>query len=91
MDLQKQLLRAGLGLTDADFDHHASDLYVRAHPGVMGWLKNNYKWAKNVTLFWDDEGNKWLEVPFAYEPFWEHAENAVTEWAKALNESVDKN
>lgn len=72
-ELQQRLMDADLGLTDQDFGHHASDLYVVAKPGVREWLKANYEFHVNVTTFkgnpeatdWNGAGKLCLDVPFA--------------------------
>lgn len=63
-------LQAALGLSDSDFGHHASDLYVLDKPGVREWLKANYEWYSNVSSFVGAEGSDWagklaLDIPFA--------------------------
>ena len=61
----KQMLISDLGLTDADFDQHESDLYVRRTPEVEAWLKDNYKFYSNVTKFKNQiDGQTWLDIPF---------------------------
>lgn len=70
-----QLQDAGLQLTSADFDYYATDLYVRARPGVVRWLVHNYEFWNIVTQFTcpvnDPElqamgvRELWLDVPFA--------------------------
>lgn len=83
MDLKTQLLAAGLGLAETDFDTHQSDLYVRELPRVRKWLKDHYPHYCNVTSFVSQIDNKvWLDVPFANEDFWRHAEASVNAWAK---------
>jgi hypothetical protein len=69
MNLQEQLLAAGLGLDAAtDFDHHETDLYVRWAPQVEQWLKENYRFPGNIVKFRSQEDNQfWLEIPFAFE------------------------
>ena len=64
--LKQQLLSAGLGLTDADFGTHESDLYVLDIPGVREWLAGT-KW--NFTSFVGAKDSDWagkraLDIPF---------------------------
>lgn len=76
--LQVQLQDAGLQLTSADFGYHATDLYIRARPGVVQWLVHNYEFWNIVTPFTcpvEDPALRalgvrelWLDVPFA--GFW---------------------
>lgn len=66
MTLKERLLAADLGLTEADFDHHEYDLYVKASPAVRQWLENNYAWYENVTTFPCRLSNEmWFDIPFA--------------------------
>lgn len=74
MHLKEQLIAAGLGLTEADFDVHESDLYVRNKPGVRAWLKENYKHYEIVSGFIGVD--KWagefiLDIPFANGDYWD--------------------
>jgi hypothetical protein len=74
----QQRMQEALPLQDSDFDYHATDLYVRARPGVVQWLIRNYEFWTNVTRFTsevdDPELKKlgvrelWLDIPFA--GFW---------------------
>ena len=76
--LQIELQDAGLQLTSEDFGYHATDLYVRARPGVVRWLVNNYEFWNIVTRFTCPVNDPalqamgvrelWLDVPFA--GFW---------------------
>ena len=50
-ELQQQIQNALPQMQDEDFDYHATDLYVRARPGVVQWLIKNYEFWSNVTLF----------------------------------------
>lgn len=67
-ELQKQLQDA-LGLADEDFGYHESDLYVLAKPGVLEWLKANYKFFSNIQRFWSQKECSWkgamaFDIPF---------------------------
>jgi hypothetical protein len=69
--LKAQLLRAGLGLTESDFESHCSDLYVLNKPRVYDWLKSNYDFPQNITKFIGAQGSNWsgqqaLNIPFTY-------------------------
>ena len=72
-ELQQRLMDAGLGLTEDDFGTHYTDLYVVAKPGVREWLKENYEWFCNVTMFtgnpeatqWNGAGKLCFDIPFA--------------------------
>ncbi len=74
--LKAKLLAAELGLTEADFGTHESDLYVLAKPGVREWLKANYEHYSNVTGFTGAKGSDWegqqaLDIPFANQDYWD--------------------
>ena len=69
--LQIQLQNA-LGLADADFAYHETDLYVVRKPLVMEWLRDNYGYFQNVQVFFSQAGSNWngagkicLDIPFA--------------------------
>lgn len=50
-------------------DHHESDLYVRATPRAFAILRE-FKRAGCHTFRSQIDGLLWIDVPFAYEPFW---------------------
>jgi len=57
------------GLVPASFiDHHESDLYVRDTPLVRAIIRQFGRESSSFTSKVD--GHRWLDVPFAYEPFW---------------------
>jgi hypothetical protein len=58
-ELQQRLQAADLGLEDADFAYHATDLYVVAKAGVIEWLRRNYEHFSNITTFVSPEGSGW--------------------------------
>lgn len=49
-------------------DHHESDLYVLDTPIARALLASHGKKASGFTSQID--GKRWLDVPFAYDPFW---------------------
>ncbi len=51
-----------------DIDHHESDLYVRDSPVVRTVIR---QFGMNSSNFTSSDGSKWIDVPFAYEPFWD--------------------
>jgi hypothetical protein len=62
--LYKDLVRAGIPT-----DHHESDLYVLDTPAARETVKKyGYKFQ---TFTSNIDGKRWLDVSFAYEPFWE--------------------
>lgn len=77
-ELQTKLMAAIPALTDADFDYHASDLYVVAKPGVREWLQAN---NQSSTVFTAKAGHDWagkhcFDIPFGgYWPDRERAEH----------------
>jgi hypothetical protein len=62
--LTKDLVRVGIPI-----DHHESDLYVLDTSEARETIK---KYGYGFTSFTSNiDGKRWLDVPFAYEPFWE--------------------
>lgn len=62
----QQRLQSALGLPDDAFDYHATDLYVKALPQVLQWLREHYPHFSNVVVFKSQlDGKAWLDVPFA--------------------------
>jgi hypothetical protein len=60
----RDLLKAG-----CEIDSHESDLYVRDTPAARTILQFH---GKSWQAFRSQvDGLIWLDVPFAYEPFWE--------------------
>lgn len=55
-------------------DHHRSDLYFPATPEALAILAH-YPVQKNNASFFQDNltGERWVDVPFAYDPFWHRA------------------
>lgn len=49
-------------------DHHASDLYVLDTPVARLVIRQFGRESSGFTSQID--GKRWLDVPFAYEPFW---------------------
>jgi len=59
---------------DRGMDHHESDLYLKATPEARRILK---EWQEEsgrnggVTYFTSQiDGARWMDIPFAYDPFW---------------------
>ena len=64
--LYKDLVRAKIPT-----DHHESDLYVLDTPEARETIKKyGYKFKTFTSC---SDGKRWIDVPFAYEPFWEKA------------------
>lgn len=67
-DLYDVIVAAGIPL-----DHHESDLYVPDTPEVRAILdRPEYALNKtNATRFTNQvEGGTWIDIPFAYAPYW---------------------
>lgn len=61
------LRRAG-----AEMDNHESDLYVRATPTVLAIVRSSgWNWS---TFRSEIDGETWIEVPFAFYPWWQQRE-----------------
>jgi hypothetical protein len=56
-------------------DHHESDLYVLDTPEARELVKS-YGY-KSSTFTSNLDGKRWIDVPFAYEPFWEKKAHAT--------------
>ena len=67
--LYKDLVRARIPT-----DHHESDLYVLDTPEARATI-NRYGY-KFRTFTSNLDHKRWIDVPFAYEPFWEKKEQA---------------
>lgn len=54
-----------------EHDHHESDLYVPDNAEVRQILDRHVEFKKNAKPFKDKfTGNTWLDIPFAYDPFY---------------------
>ncbi len=54
-----------------EFSHHESDLYIPKNE-ITEKIINNYEFKRNVTVFHNQiTHNKWYDIPFAFDPFWE--------------------
>jgi hypothetical protein len=63
-DVYQQLKDAGCALYN-----HESDLYVEATPTALGIVKAS---GRSFTRFTSQvDGKQWLDVPFAYRPWWD--------------------
>lgn len=63
MTIYQDLLALG-----AVMDHHESDLYIKATAEVRAYLAR-CPGLKVVSFY--SAGERWLDIPFAYDPFWE--------------------
>jgi hypothetical protein len=62
--LYQDLLAAGIPT-----DHHESDLYVLDTPTARSLIARHGK--KGSGFKSQIDGLRWIDVPFAYDPFWE--------------------
>jgi hypothetical protein len=66
LSVYRELLEAG-----CDLDHHESDLYIRNTPEARDILAARPRAKVRGRHFVGTDGNCWIEIPFAYDPFWE--------------------
>ncbi len=66
MDKTKSLKdNIALAFPDAEFDSHATDLYVKSTPEIIIFLKENYEFYGNIVSFRStNDGSLWLDIPF---------------------------
>ena len=66
---------------------HASDLYFPDTPESRAILNRHPTQRKNAKTFANQAppnvGERWIDVPFAFEPFWDDAQRQCDAWAKA--------
>lgn len=67
--MAKSLYETLKGLLPANYiDHHESDLYVRHTPLTVSIVR---QFGANSSTFTSKvDGHRWLDIPFAYAPFW---------------------
>jgi len=64
--IYQDALLAGLRL-----DNHCSDLYIKACPEAFALVRKHG--VKTATTFVSlVDGEVWIDVPFAYDPFWKN-------------------
>lgn len=55
-----------------EHDHHESDLYLPRTAAVLEILARHPLQKSNATSFRNQiDGKPWLDVPFAFQPFWD--------------------
>ena len=70
-ELTAETLFQKIVMAGIEFDHHESDLYVKNSTVVHEILEKFPMNATNARPFKSEiDGEMWLDVPFAYEPFW---------------------
>jgi hypothetical protein len=76
MTLYQELKEAGIKI-----DSHESDLYFENTPESRAILEKYPLEKKNSTRFQSSiDGTPWIDVPFAYLPFWE---KRMAAWKRA--------
>lgn len=77
-DIYTRLKQAGCNL-----GNHESDLYVERTQAAIDILAT-YEHKANITAFKSQiDGKIWLDIPFAYSPFWEAKEAFIDNFYKA--------
>lgn len=67
MSLYRELKAAG-----CEVDSHYSDLYVKSTSEAWRILKANVSSHARVSTFKNNiDGQVWIDVPFAFEPYWD--------------------
>jgi hypothetical protein len=66
LTVYQELLEAG-----CDLDHHESDLYIRNTPEARDILAARPRALVRGRHFIGTDGDCWIELAFAYDPFWE--------------------
>jgi len=69
MTLYEQLKGAGVPL-----DNHESDLYALANETSKQIIMSHRNWQNTTTFRSQIDGKIWYDIPFAYQPFWEHVQ-----------------
>lgn len=54
-----------------DIDHHNSDLYLRRTPEATA-LVDRLTTKVLLSVFRDQDGAMWYELPFCFSPYWEN-------------------
>jgi hypothetical protein len=66
MGIYEDMVKAGV-----EIGHHESDLYVEDSEAARAVLKD-YPFRSNCKRFCCNiTGEIWIDIPFAYEPFWD--------------------
>jgi len=64
--LYQEIKAAGIS-----YDHHESDLYILDTPAAREILTSHPMDSTRRSYFIGTDGKRWIDVPFAYEPWWE--------------------
>jgi hypothetical protein len=59
------------------YSNHESDLYIPKLPQTEE-LINRYEFKHLVTEFHTSNGQRWYEIPYAFDPFWVNKAGKVT-------------
>lgn len=71
-------------------DNHESDLYLKATPEAVA-LVRQYEGRSNCSGFTSQiDGERWIEVPFAFVPWWDkrhpHGADYLKDYTRAVRE-----
>lgn len=78
--LNRQSLYQAMVEAGCELDHHESDLYVKDTPAAVQILRD-WRTSKGSQLYMSRfisrvDATLWIEIPFAYDPWWEAAVRA---------------
>lgn len=60
----EEIIHAGI-----EYDNHCSDLYVKDSPEAREIIK---RYDRSLEFFNNAiDGSRWIDVPFAYDPYWD--------------------
>lgn len=65
MSIYKQIKETGV-----EIENHESDLYCKVTPETTQIIKE-YQFKNSVTIF-IYKGERWYDIPFAYDPYWKN-------------------
>jgi len=72
MKSMEELLREQFPeLTDADFDYHYSDLYVKVLPGLIEFVLAQGDHVTASVFTNQQNGETWLDITFGNQKFWD--------------------
>lgn len=67
-----------LKAADQQLDHHESDLYVKWTPEANAIIRaHGGPEAANARSFTGQDGERWIDIPFAYTPWWEKRQRSA--------------
>ena len=75
--LYEEIKKAGIPI-----GNHCSDLYFKRTPESLEILTKHDLQKKNATYFTNQiNGEIWVDVPFAYDPYWENKKTTIM-WSR---------